>query len=130
VLSWTLIPTPWSIPSVIINANTQRCSCLHQAQSYDRVILLNVNPLILMLFTCDFAVSIRIMNVFYINNQTPDGRVLLDLFSSYEQCLAGHCLSFFSFFHWPMYCLPFFNLLRLITTLVSSNFSPHLHYSI
>jgi hypothetical protein len=72
----------------------------------------------------------RIMNVFYINNQTPDVRVLLNLFSSYEQCLTDHCLSFFSFLYWPWYCLPFFNLLRLITTLVSSNFSSHLHYSI
>jgi hypothetical protein len=30
---------------------------------------------------------------------------------------------FFSFFFWPLYCLSFFNLRRLITSMVSSDFS-------
>jgi len=32
-------------------------------------------------------------------------------------CFVDRCLSFFPFFFWPLYCLPFFDLRILITSL-------------
>ena len=55
----------------------------------------------------------------------PDFKwVWLFSFQSSTTCFVDHC-SFPLFFFWPLYCLSFFDLLLLITPLVSSSFSIH-----